>query len=1318
MASVRLNITNIIAKYPSRNEELGNDLSKIDWDIEHDVMIDSENENWTVTVKDIKLNNEVTSGQNEVVVNKVDKTKFTIKGTLDQVECRVEITAPAINGNTATTLTRLVKVELIPTTLKANYTLVNVSDGESLTPGKKIKFDITTNADDYITYSSDSDVIQPVEEDGVINKTLFEAVNKGRCILTVEARKRGSVLLVKSFTLEVARVKSNIDGTYTTQLQLFNSASSRSLIIQHNTKELTNDVVLTLPSSSGKLQSVKDDSVAVNSIDTPFIVEPSTMTKNYLGKFTDSKYFTSSTEEVESKYYESEWQVAFDSEFTKIQYTRTIERTFQDFGTITVEPISLLFAGIGVWYIRVRHNTKNKFNVKSSSDWSKPIVVQFGTDYDLDYGLPKEPIWHYDDSNDKVVTPEISGMKNYWYLSYYGTIPINETNCVDDYNYRGRWQTIIDNYKPENYGDANTTLNRYLPITFKKGYQVIHPKTIRVDGKTQQVDTLWYALRDVNCKDYKTDTSVIPGGLGSEENWKEDDRDLLPTPKNLLIRIGLEPCKKYDVNVLMYQHGKYNDYVDQTDYIKYIYNGKLCFTTFKPTINGIAYGQMAMRFVTAGERTLRFGKKLYRVRLMTSEEYLALFGTLASRRIPNVYFNPVTELELDKISICNHEYNQSRVDFTYGNKIYYNRYNTLTNQVECINNGETTSINGVATPNVVATAQSLNANTIYNARLVLEYVPEELAVYNNIDIMFPNLIRSKSKQITYDKYSDTGFLGVVEASDFFNADEMMTGIGFTSTKREVTKWYMFYWNSMILYFPNSNLNDNIPYSKFRPYYPTKADNGIAATINKNNQEYACISITCFKSTLTDIIATTTPSAYIANYYNPEYIDCNITQGSMLCDLIYRIIDDTYVGYSNPTKYTNPGSFVGTQTGDNFKHPDLEGIETNFVTLGYGSLTNGRYVEFDDYRKGIECLDSYIFNGGNGSYGNSWNGFFWIMNTWTNDGGLSCRTMMYAPNPYIKLNNLPLELLYKNTDYPIMRFDILNPEKRQLMFRRSKSGTNYYEARIPVTSLEWYKIYRKIKENFALFGFTTKDQVGYEYQTAAAGNKTGQFKADSTWIAANLDYYEVCNESTKNYNGDKYVRNTLEWVRNANVKVDVYFRQTAAEYDLYTKSQANKATLTENTMSLVRTPTEIVYFMMKDLLPYGVWSNITNDEWSTKFANEEFKNEFITKYEIQPDEINYKEDKYNINYLRYRYTLETNDFDEWVELASRYLIDACYSYQKIITKDKGTTTTTTVRVVNGEDVESNVKTDLVQPNTTYFKHIINLWFNRFLIVDDN
>lgn len=1246
-------------------------ISEIDFQIPYEVLVTcEEGATWTVAIEDVKVNNN--SNPDAIKVNKVDDTKYTITGEVMNAQGTIKVTGTK-SGSDTKVISNIIKIILIPTKLTVTY-----NQQEIITAGKFITFVVNTNATEYSLVSSDTDVLKYTEQQ---NK--LEAVNKGRCVVTVEARKKYSELKSFSTIIEVVKTQPPLVSTDITSIELYNAINKCSVKLQHISDTNSNDVVLTLPKENGTLLSNVDESIPDNYIDTPFIVSPSNMTKNYTGGFIDSKFYT--TKENYAKRYESEWQVSHDADFTKIEYEVTVKREFESFATINVEPVKLHFAGIGVFYVRVRHNAFVDNDILSSK-WSSTVVVQFGTDYE-DKDLP-EPIWWYKpDEEDTDIEPEIPNFPNYWWLSYYGTVGMDK--LVDDYDFRGTFNTIVNSYHKEYYGDVNATWDRLIPVTFKKGYQVLHN------------NKLWYALKDVVVED-KEKTNLVPGGYGSEDNWKEDDRDNLPTPRLLLKMMGLQPNNlTYDV-LRTFSH-KPNEMPEQTGYFKYIYNGQLCFTTIKPILNGASYGQFAIRYATDGRRVLRIGKKLYRVRLMTSNEYIALFTTLTTHRINGVHYNPVDDLNLDKISICTNEYNLSRTDKQYNNNIYYNKFDIANNKLVCLNKGEDSTADAVT-----GSIMQLADNNKFTARLVLEYVPEDLAAHNNLDLMWPKRVKSKNDVLAYDKYTNTGFLGIIEANELFTTDEIWTSLGLNYGKTNCSKWYIFYYQGILFYFANSKQGhyDNGTKILEAEGYPTNKrwTGSCCHTMTKDGIVYYIAQLPIMSDITPLLKNTPTPSNY-TNYYNPVMMFQNVYDNGIL-NLMYRAVEG-YVGYDNPNKFSNPSQWSGHQKGDNWEHPDLTEETRTWINIGLGKLSNGKYIYGNN---AFERYHSYPSLDNNNPISPctcfiNCN----IFNHYSQDviDNSAWFSYPFIPhNPYVKLNNKPINSLVNNYKYPVLRFDVLNPEKRALIFRKSNIGVAYNECRIPITEAEHQKIHETMTANLKKFGFNLNVD-GYQ---SLVGSSISELNLDSTWILVKRDMFETLIKARE------YSTNKKEWVRNVNFKLDLLFRQTNEEYELYTKDNSNHADLINNVNSMVRTPTEIVYYAMKDILPYSKWVIYQNDSIGSRLKDdEEFKQELITKYKIQPHDINYVNDLYNLNYIRYLHTLNVDDFDTWVDLATMYLIDAAYTYDRIMISNEGTYTCEIARRVDNQDINKSYTTTLTAPTYCYFKHFIDLWWNKFIIM---
>ena len=381
------------------------------------------------------------------------------------------------------------------------------------------------------------------------------------------------------------------------------------------------------------------------------------------------------------------------------------------------------------------------FSKSHESDWSSPVYIRTAAVALHGMTVPKKI---YTRPTSETQNKKYGDFSTNYFGAYYGIV--DHSKLVDGYDYRGTWKTIKEKYVKSNYNNSST-----LPIRMKKDFQVLH------NGK------LWYALKE----DAPTESANMIEPGKDATMWKEETRTALGTPARVAREIGIG-FNLPDANCDGLSTGstsvgpKAND---ELGYLKYIYKGKLCYTPVKPICNVIAWTDLAKREAVYGNRTIRLGTELFVVRLMLEDEYKELFT-----RLTNGTYDNLTSAELgleQKQWIFDEQEGASR------------NYMTGT-----------------------TTKGSLDPKSRTGSwRFVLEYIPDHSAPYNNLERSFPNAQKANNENFIYDRYSDTGYFGVVEYHDFIGGDELNTRAGFTSGSQLyiTSPWFKFYWHGQIVY---------------------------------------------------------------------------------------------------------------------------------------------------------------------------------------------------------------------------------------------------------------------------------------------------------------------------------------------------------------------------------------------------------------------------------------------------------------------------------------------------------------------------------------
>lgn len=517
-------------------------------------------------------------------------------------------------------------------------------------------------------------------------------------------------------------------------IQLFNKDTQRTTKIATSNNDSTDDVVYILPENSGTLISDGDLKKTVSIIERPIIINPISGTTNFTGMVTSSPFnvlFNYKEEHVKTL-----WQVALTRTFDKIilEYESTHTDNLTKFHPSLMGDVKV--------FIRCKY-----FGLTNDSFWSVPIEVTFGGH---GYDSLKKPIRTVSDN-------PLDG-------TYYGTVPHSE--LIDNYDYRGTYDVIKDcleyitqeevvEDKPLGSVKKGVDYGQNMKI----GYQVLHPKP----GETKL--SLWYCKKEMTAEVFRKN----PPGPNSQY-WALDERDNLLTPLSLVDKIGIgiidpwarKPRRSWVMPDDGYSYGKklLTPLVNHTEgWLKFGYRGKILYTTKKPICMQIAWTDLAKRDAVYGNRTIRIGRRLYWIRLLTEEEYTMLFTNLTNNKFENwkeqdLLLNSGTWIE---------DFQESLI-----------RY-------RMISKGTKEAVDPKFREGVW--------------RPVLELIPENAEPHLHI----PGLPLAENELFRYDFYSDTGYFGVVKGSKVIDMEALKTK---TATSAAVqTKdvdFLKFYWHGMII----------------------------------------------------------------------------------------------------------------------------------------------------------------------------------------------------------------------------------------------------------------------------------------------------------------------------------------------------------------------------------------------------------------------------------------------------------------------------------------------------------------------------------------
>lgn len=842
---------------------------------------------------------------------KKENNTLRIKAVADGT-CKVTVSAQA-SGADISSVSWYVSVSVIPTNLEVTPrpTELNVGDRKVIS--------VTTNAQSGYKVSTTDELIARVINITESNFTI-EATGIGEATITVSATKDNSEQKTVPLKIEVAYQRPVDDKGTPTSIKLTNNTTKRTVTIQTSNNESSDDITVNLPSYSGTLVTEEALETDIKVIKKPSIITPPNDTDNWKGFFIASPYEVTLGSAEEHDH--TVWEASHDKDFTEIFYLKKVSQG--DLNNVnTLEKTCLEDIGSFVaCYVRVKY-----FSKSHESDWSEPVYIRTARVTFHGLTIPQAT---YTRPTSETQNKNYGSFSTEYFGAYYGIV--DHSKLVDDYDYRGTWNTIKNKYVKTNYTDSST-----LPIRMKKGFQVYH------NGK------LWYALKE----DAPSESAnMIEPGTDSTM-WKEDDRTALGTPAHVGMRVNMG-FGNSDNNIDSLSSGsvKVGECINNNlGYIKYIYKGKLCYTPVKPICNIISWTDLAKCELVYSNRTLRLGSNLYIVRLMNEDEYIELFT-----RLTNGTYDTKTTSDLG---------------LEQKQWIYDEQEGSLRNVM--------TGTNSKSTLDPKSRTGSW--------RFVLEYIPEHSAPYNNLARYFPTNAQKTTAGFTslndgdsgmkvfelktgekfvYDPYTDTGYFGYFEYQDFITGDELNTRLGFTSGTQLYTTspWFKFYWHGQLLYILKQPSRYNTTYQNILNHecvHGIDMGGSHKKTLTINNCTYRVGIHT--GSNLSPYVDLTD----YGNYTKLFVSNMELEKGkySQWCELLVRICKG-YSGYSDLngtdewlTGYQSHHS--GYQLGDNW----IEFTPQELIvmsTTSNGSFSRSKYISVNktvgNGYCGMSCWNGY------------------------------------------------------------------------------------------------------------------------------------------------------------------------------------------------------------------------------------------------------------------------------------------------------------------------------------------------------------------------
>lgn len=760
----------------------------------------------------------------KVELKSKEENKFILNGK-ELGTSKIEVIATAAGG-TEKRITWNAEVKVLPNSLEVNNPPTEIKIGE-----EKL-LDIVSGAQN-LEFKFEPTGIVRVDN----NKTIV-GIAVGVTKVTVIAKKEGADNIEKTFNITCVSSKETSTTGTGGVIKLYNNKSKRTTTLVTSDNESASDIIVELPSKSGTLITEGEYLKDLQYIQTPVIITPKNGDTDFKDLFVASEF-----ESKQNIVHElSIWEFSKDDKFAKYE---TVKVSQNAEGNRKLNEFRSPY--YGTFYVRLKYKSE-----EYQSQYSNVVKVSCAV-----------PAIH----NTKILK-EAGGEL------YFGTVA--HKDLVDDYNYRGIFNTIKENYDPNKYSQPTDTR----PIYMKKGYQVIHDKK------------LYYAK--VLMENKSKDAMIVPGS--DDSKWGVDERNNLGTPRLVMEQLGIGfELNDGNANQITTEVNKIAGPINnELGYIQYTYKNKLCFTIPKPISNGIAFNDILQREGVHKNRTMRLGKNLYWIRLMYEDEYKMLFGRLMDGTYEK---KQVADFELDKKTWI--------MDSREGAQRYV-MYADANNQ-HTITKGDLDPKSRTG-----------------SYRFVLEYIPEELAPYQNLLSYFPaGIPKPADEKFIYDRYSDTGYFGVVTSDNFIGGNSFAAAVSFTSgtAQHDTIGWLKFYWHGMITFIAKKPIRYNVQWNHIKSHncqYGWDTGAGDKKFLEIKGVNYRICNIMGARSA---------PYKHdVFTYGNSSKIEVNSTESNSFQyshwgDLMCRI-GNSYVGYTetanSQTWYpTYMDQIAGYQLGDHF-----------------------------------------------------------------------------------------------------------------------------------------------------------------------------------------------------------------------------------------------------------------------------------------------------------------------------------------------------------------------------------------------------------------
>jgi hypothetical protein len=240
----------------------------------------------------------------------------------------------------------------------------------------------------------------------------------------------------------------------------------------------------------------------------------------------------------------------------------------------------------------------------------------------------------------------------------------------------------------------------------------------------------------------------------------------------------------------------------------------------KPFAHSISWDAIACRDGVFGDRTVRIGTKLYKVRLLTgaASDPIDLTNIAATNSCAQNYgggseYNELIYRIHQTVVTCGADthdggpqvganwasYTDADLVIASGNG------RAKWTQETASNNTSNRVFRGNDRLSYLTSYTSSTVNTDYGWLPVLELISDGDEPYNSA------VLGVGPTQLTYDFHTDTGYFGTVSSAEFISGSALASSIGLTSGTaiNDTTDWLKFYWHGQIHYIPMKPLRRSV-----------------------------------------------------------------------------------------------------------------------------------------------------------------------------------------------------------------------------------------------------------------------------------------------------------------------------------------------------------------------------------------------------------------------------------------------------------------------------------------------------------------------------